>query len=152
MAGAAITLATKSIAITISESTGTVRIWRKGNLISALVIGLLIYLFGTFANAREDEAYVGGEVGERAKMYNFEGVEFYETIRQMSGLKRLYKQAEARWYDAYDQLRRATLYVTGWLRKLHNGLLHSYVTWCVLGLVAILWWLLYSYKIVGRAF
>jgi len=36
VAGAAITLATKSIAITISESTGTVRIWRKGQLITEI--------------------------------------------------------------------------------------------------------------------
>ncbi len=35
-AAAAITAATKSIAITISESTGTVRIWRKGKLITAI--------------------------------------------------------------------------------------------------------------------
>ena len=35
-AGAAITAATKSIAITISESTGTVRIWRQGRLITEI--------------------------------------------------------------------------------------------------------------------
>lgn len=35
-AAAAITAATKSIAITISESTGTVRIWRKGLLITEI--------------------------------------------------------------------------------------------------------------------
>ncbi|MBN2211385.1 MAG: diadenylate cyclase [Sedimentisphaerales bacterium] len=36
MAAAAITAATKSIAITISESTGTVRIWRQGELITEI--------------------------------------------------------------------------------------------------------------------
>jgi diadenylate cyclase len=36
VAGAAITLATKSIAITISESTGTLRIWRKGKMITEI--------------------------------------------------------------------------------------------------------------------
>ncbi len=35
-AAAAITAATKSVAITISESTGTVRIWRKGKLITEI--------------------------------------------------------------------------------------------------------------------
>jgi len=35
-AAAAITAATKSIAITISESTGTVRIWRQGRLITEI--------------------------------------------------------------------------------------------------------------------
>ncbi|MHA1567402.1 MAG: DNA integrity scanning protein DisA nucleotide-binding domain protein, partial [Alphaproteobacteria bacterium] len=35
-AGAAITAATKSIALTISESTGTVRIWRGGRLITEI--------------------------------------------------------------------------------------------------------------------
>ncbi len=36
MAAAAITAATKSVAITISESTGTVRIWRQGRLITEI--------------------------------------------------------------------------------------------------------------------
>lgn len=35
-AGAAITAATKSIAVTVSESTGSVRIWRRGKMITEL--------------------------------------------------------------------------------------------------------------------
>ncbi len=130
--------------------------WGSGTatilLIAALIVGLIIYLFSTFTRAREDESYVGGEVGTRAEMYNFEGVEFYKTVGEMPLLKNLYKQADAKWYDLYEQLRRTTFYITGWLRKLHDGVLHTYVTWCVVGLVVILWWLLYSYKILGRAF
>ncbi len=121
-------------------------------ILLALVVGLVVYLVSTFARAREDEAYVGGEIGDRAAPYIYEGTEFYKTIDEMPVLRRLYRQAEARWYDLYEQCRRLTFYVTGWLRKLHSGMLHSYVTWCILGLVVILWTLLYSYKILGRAF
>ncbi len=121
-------------------------------IIVALVIGGLIYLFSTFSRVREDEAYIGGEVGERAEGYDFEGVEFYGTVRDLPFLRGLYRQSEARWYDLYEQCRRLTFYVSGWLRKLHNGSLHNYVTWCVLGLVVILWWLLYTFRILGRAF
>jgi DNA integrity scanning protein DisA with diadenylate cyclase activity len=35
-AAAAITAATKSIAVTVSESTGSVRIWRRGKMITEL--------------------------------------------------------------------------------------------------------------------
>jgi len=122
------------------------------SLVAALAVGALIYVFGTFAKAREDESYIGGEIGARAEMYDFEGIEFYKTVGELPLLKRLYRQAEARWYDLYEQLRRLTFYASGWLRKLHDGLLHTYVTWCVLGLVIVLWWLLYSFKILGRSF
>ena len=121
-------------------------------LLVALVVGVIVYLLSTFAKVREDEAYIGGEVGRHAEMYNFEGVEFYKTVREMPLLESLYRQAEAKWYDIYEQLRRLTFYVTGWLRKAHDGVLHSYVMWCVVGLVVILWCLMYSYGILGRAF
>lgn len=126
--------------------------WATSLLVIALVLGGLIYVFSTFAKAREDESYVGGEIGARAEMYNFEGIEFYKTVGELPLLKRLYRQAAAKWYDMYEQLRRLTFYAAGWLRRLHDGVLHTYVTWCMLGLVIILWWLLYSYKILGRAF
>ncbi len=121
-------------------------------ILAALGVGLLIYVFSTFAKSREDESYIGGEIGKHAEPYNFEGIEFYKTVAELPVLKGLYKQAEAKWYDLYEQLRRLTFYVTGWLRKLHDGVLHTYATWCVLGLVVLLWILLYSYKVLGQAF
>ena len=36
LAAAAITASTKSIALTVSESTGNVRIWRRGKMITEL--------------------------------------------------------------------------------------------------------------------
>lgn len=121
-------------------------------LVLALLVGLVIYLVSTFTRKREDEAYVGGEIGSRAADYNYEGVEFYKTIGELSGLRALYEKAEARWFDLYEQSRRFVFYVTGFLRQLHDGVLYTYVTWSVLGLVLLLWWLLYAYKVVGRAF
>jgi len=130
--------------------------WSSGTatvlLLAALVVGGVIYVLSTFTKAREDEPYVGGEMGDRASMYNYEGIEFYRTVRDMPLLHGLYRQAEAKWYDLYAQLRRLTFYITGWLRKLHDGLLHTYATWCVLGLVLLLWYLMFTYKVIGRAF
>jgi len=108
-------------------------------LCAALVVGGLIYLLGTLAKVRADEPYIGGEAGERAAQFRFSGLEFYRTVAEIPALKRLYLRAEQGWYDVYHLGRRFVSWVGAPLRTLHSGLLLSYVAWCVLGLVLLLW-------------
>ena len=70
----------------------------------------------------------------------FSAGDFYQTIsKEMPGLRRLYVQAEKSLYDFYALGRRLIFYAGGGLRALHSGLLLTYVAWCVLGLVVLLW-------------
>ena len=121
----------------------TVGVWRPGLatvlLLLALLIGLAIYCAGTVRRMREDEAYVGGEAGERIADYRFDGTEFYRTVAKMAPLRELYRNAEQKWYDLYDIGRRTAFYVSDGLKALHSGMLLTYVSWCVLGLVVLLW-------------
>jgi len=117
--------------------------WQPGMatllLCVALVVGVVVYIVGAVGNLREDEAYIGGEIGEKAKPFRFSGVEFYRTVAELPSLKTLYRHAEEGWYDPYELVRRTAFYFAGMLRALHSGLLPRYVAWCVLGLVILMW-------------
>jgi len=112
-------------------------------LILALVVGALIYIFSKALKVREDVPYVGGEVGARAKEYQFSGLDFYKTVPKIGLLSGLYRAAEAKWLDLYDVGRRLAFYITGILKTAHSGILLSYVSWCVLGLVVLIWFLVW---------
>jgi len=104
-----------------------------------LLAGALIYLLGKGIKVREDESYIGGEAGARAADYRYSGVEFYRTVAQVPSLRALYDDAEKGWYDLYYLGQRLAAWVALPLQRLHSGLLLSYVGWCVLGLVVLLW-------------
>nr|NIL97308.1 hypothetical protein [Planctomycetales bacterium]NIM08863.1 hypothetical protein [Planctomycetales bacterium]NIN08323.1 hypothetical protein [Planctomycetales bacterium]NIN77451.1 hypothetical protein [Planctomycetales bacterium]NIO34623.1 hypothetical protein [Planctomycetales bacterium] len=67
------------------------------------------------------------------------GVDFYRTVEQLPVLKSLYGMAERNLFDIYETAGRSTAWLTGWLRGAHSGLLSQYLTWFVLGLLAILY-------------
>jgi len=105
----------------------------------ALAAGGLIYVLGTVGRLREDEAYIGGEAGARAAAYHFSGVEFYRTVAELPSLRTLYRHAEGGWYDLYELGRRFVGWVGVPLQRFHSGVLLTYIAWCVLGLVVLLW-------------
>ncbi|MFO7956911.1 MAG: complex I subunit 5 family protein [Candidatus Brocadiia bacterium] len=108
-------------------------------LLVALAAGLVIYVIGALGAVREDEAYIGGEPVRGSASYHFSGVEFYRTIAGLPTLETLYRHAEAKWYDIYDLGQRFVAWVGLPLQAFHSGLLLTYVAWCVLGLVVLLW-------------
>ncbi len=111
-----------------------------GLILLAIAAGLVIYLLGTAVKVRRDDSYVGGADVSAEPDMRFSAADFYQTIsKEMPVLRRLYVQAEKSWYDFYALGRRLIFYVGGGLRALHSGLLLTYVAWCVLGLVVLLW-------------
>ncbi|MFP4029254.1 MAG: NADH-quinone oxidoreductase subunit L [Candidatus Brocadiia bacterium] len=109
-------------------------------LVVALLLGAGVYLLGRGFKVREDESYMGGEIGERAAPYRFSGVDFYQTISsKVPSLKTLYKDAEEGWYDIYRLGQRFMEWIAVPLKSFHSGLLLTYVAWCVLGLIGLLW-------------
>ena len=107
-------------------------------LVVGLIVGLLI-LWASRLRVREDRMYVGGEIGERADYYRFSGTGFYRTVERLPVLEVLYRQMHRQWYDLYHLGRRLVLYFTGLLRAVHTGVLWTYLAWCVLGLVVLMW-------------
>jgi len=139
--------------------------WRPGLATSLIIVGLIIggiiYLASKVKLFREDAAYIGGE--ETTGEMKVSGVEFYDTLRDFSGLKGIYAAAEKKKLDFYNwgmgfcqgvayilrTLDRAVNYFWEGLASLvvlmgkgasllHSGILHTYLAWCLLGLMVLL--------------
>jgi len=72
-----------------------------GLIILGVVIGVVIYLFGTISKPRTSKIFVGGETlnYEEASM---PGTEFYSPVKNLNYLKQLYAAAEAGATDFYN--------------------------------------------------
>ncbi len=120
-------------------------IWDAGAatvlLLAGIVIGILIYLLGTAKKARETEIFVGGESAEQHPDMKLSGVEFYNTIKEIGLLKTTYYLAEKKLFDIYEVGTKMTFGINRALRYIHNGVLPSYLAWCLLGM-SILFYIL----------
>ena len=105
-------------------------------ILIGLFIGCVIYFIGNVKAVREDDHYIGGEkVNEEMRL---SGVHFYDTIKNMWGLKTMYALAHKKVFDIYDQGIKGTFYISGLLQKLHSGVLLNYLAWVIFGLLALL--------------
>ncbi len=109
-----------------------------GLLLAGLAAGFLIYLLGRRAGVRVTDPFVGGEsVAEHPEM-RVSGTEFYKTIQDLGPLKSLYAWAEERRFDPYEAGGRAVRHVHQFFQYLHNGILPTYLAWCLLGAAVLL--------------
>lgn len=107
-------------------------------IIIGIILGLAILLVGVLARkVRTVPTWTCGEVQENDEMI-IPGTHFYKTVSSLRGLKQLYSSQEKGWFDLYDQGGRVGLALTNFLKWLHNGVLTSYLTWVLAGLLIIL--------------
>lgn len=108
-------------------------------IIVGLFIGLLIFMLrGLRMSLRLDKEFVGGETAAlMPEETAVSSTEFYNTIKEMTLLSRIYKKAEAGFFDLYEQGRRFVFSISGILRYLHNGVLPTYLVWCLLGMLGL---------------
>ncbi|KPK96421.1 hypothetical protein AMJ80_00100 [bacterium SM23_31] len=108
-----------------------------GLILAGLVIGMLIFLLGKFLTKRQAEVFVGGsEFSDRLKPVH--GTDFYNTIIDMGGLKGAYRDGEKGTFDIYNLGGRIGNILVQSLRALHNGVLSTYLSWCIIGLGILL--------------
>ena len=105
-------------------------------LIIGFGLGVLIYLAGNFKGIRETAPYIGGE--ELEQDMRLSGTEFYGTIKDMSLLKIFYNNAEKKAFDIYEQGKRIVFFFIRIFQYLHNGVLPTYLVWCLLGMLVFL--------------
>jgi len=121
----------------LTERFGFVGSWPSLRATFYLVVGLgagiLIYLLGNFKGVRETDCYIGGE--ETGKDMRLSGTEFYGTIKELPFLRSIYAKAERKVFDIYDQGKRLVFFFIGIFRYLHNGVLPTYLAWCILGML-----------------
>ncbi len=112
--------------------------WQSGLatllIIIGVVIGVVIYLLGK-VKTRESSTYIGGE--ELPVECRVTGVDFYQTIQEIGLLGRIYKWAEAKKFDIYEQGSSLVFFCSGVLKKIHTGVLTNYICWILAGLVIL---------------
>ncbi|MFC1568171.1 NADH-quinone oxidoreductase subunit L [Candidatus Margulisiibacteriota bacterium] len=116
--------------------------WKPGLatllIILGLVVGLVIYWLGKVKNAVPKPAYVGGELLDE-KEVKVSGINFYNTIKDWGPLRGIYALSERRFFDVYEIGSKITFGLSGVLKWLHSGLLHTYLAWMFLGVLVLLW-------------
>ncbi len=102
-------------------------------LVIGLGVGVVIYFLGNFKGVREPDCYIGGE--EQGKDMRLSGTEFYGTIKELPLLRGIYAKTERKIFDIYDQGKRFVFFFIGIFKYLHNGVLPTYLVWCLLGML-----------------
>lgn len=106
-------------------------------IIMGLVLGLLIFsLKGLKPSLRQDATYTGGEIIDLEET-RVTGTEFYNTIKELGLLRAIYRKAEQGFFDIYNQGKKITFSISGALQYLHNGILPTYLVWCLLGMIGL---------------
>ena len=106
-------------------------------IITAVLLGILAYLLAAHKKARAVSSFVGGENPEQFDRVT--GTEFYNTIKEFGILKRIYKSAEAGFFDIYEQGKNMVFAIGKFLQYLHNGILPTYLVWTLLGMMGLFW-------------
>ncbi len=112
-------------------------------IIIGLVLGVIIFsLKGLKPRLRQDTLFTGGETVDLELESRVSGTEFYQTIKDFGILKGIYKKAETGFFDIYEQGKAIVFGVGKFLQYLHNGILPTYLVWCLLGMLGLFWLIL----------
>ncbi|MCQ9205331.1 MAG: hypothetical protein NG737_03370 [Omnitrophica bacterium] len=111
-------------------------------IVVGILIGAAIYLLGKVIKTRETKVFIGGEDLAKYPQMRVSGGDFYNTIQEIGFLKIIYKLAQKKIFDIYNVGSKITFGFNRILRFLHNGVLSTYLSWCLLGMGIIFYILL----------
>ena len=129
-------------------------VWWSGTatvlVLSAIGLGVIVYAVTmTGGRLRRSETYIGGERLEDVYVHDeapgasrhveVTGVDFYDAVERLPGLRRLYALARGKLFDIYEVGATTAAYLVGVLRGAHTGALPVYLTWIVAGLLVVLY-------------
>ncbi|MFH1379652.1 MAG: proton-conducting transporter membrane subunit [bacterium] len=98
-----------------------------------ILIGCIIYFLGSKLTLRTTEVFAGGEDIEKFPEMRLSGTDFYTTVQDIGIFKFIYSLAEKKLFDIYEVCSKITFAFNSMLRYLHNGVLSTYLAWCLLG-------------------
>jgi formate hydrogenlyase subunit 3/multisubunit Na+/H+ antiporter MnhD subunit len=106
-----------------------------GLILIALAAGALLYLLSRAMKYRTVTPFVGGENAET--LGRISGTEFYNTIKEIKWIRWIYRKEETKTLDIYEAGSRGTFAFSKALQWLHNGILPTYLAWCLIGMLAL---------------
>lgn len=98
-----------------------------------LLAGAIIFMIYK-KKIRSTSSFSGGEE-PALNALNIE--DFYNNIREIKILKIIYKLAERKFFDIYEICKAISFFFIRFLRYLHNGVLSTYLGWCLLGMLGL---------------
>lgn len=102
---------------------------------AGLVIGVVIFAMGRGMPVRRGTIFTGGEILDDNT--GIRPTDFYNTIQDVPVLGALYSWEKEKHFDAYEVGSRVTFFFTNMLRWLHNGVLPTYMIWCLIGMLVL---------------
>ena len=122
-------------------------LWQPLPALLLIVLGVigggLIYLVGGAFRVRRTRTFVGGEVLP-SELTRVSGTGFYGTIRELPIVGGIYADAERMAFDIYRLGGRFGGTLVDTLRSFHTGVLPLYVSWCLLGLMVLIAFLVHG--------
>ena len=103
-------------------------------LLVGLFIGLLVLLVGKMLKRKEKDIFVGGSELAEDMSGIVPGTDFYRTISDMDGFNVAYRDGDKGTFDIYNLGGKAGNILVQLLRRVHNGVLSTYLSWCIIGL------------------
>jgi len=124
-----------------AQTAATVALWQPAPAIGLMFLGLLggvvVYAIGRGFKVRRDRPYVCGEVLD-SEPIRVSGTGFYGTVRDLPGVSGAYRDAERKAFDVYRLGGGIGGSLVQVLRNFHTGVLPLYVSWCLLGLMVLI--------------
>jgi formate hydrogenlyase subunit 3/multisubunit Na+/H+ antiporter MnhD subunit len=102
----------------------------------SIVLGIIVYLALNLKKFRSEESFIGGERIQEQTGYSTP--EFYKTLGEFKFIGWIYKKAEEKYFDIYEQSKRFVLWSSHQLSEGHTGVLPGYVIWVFAGLIIML--------------
>ena len=106
-------------------------------ILAGVVLGLLVYLVGRAGRVRIVPNFVGGEDDSSDSVWHVSGTGFYETIRNLPGLRGVFRDASSGAFDVYRVAGRYGGTLVERLRAWHTGVLAVYASWILVGLAIL---------------
>lgn len=126
--------------------TGALGLWAPLPATMLVVLGLvggaLLYALGRVGRPRVVETFVGGERPRDLPTVKLAATGFYQTIESQPGLRGALRDGGQSAFDVYRLGGRYGGSLVQLLRGMHTGVLSLYVSWCIVGTVVIVAYLM----------
>ncbi|HEV58773.1 MAG TPA: hypothetical protein ENN87_14965 [Phycisphaerales bacterium] len=107
-------------------------------LLGLVVAGGLLLVAMRSRTVRSVPTWSCGEVPPNDRMI-VPGTHFYKTVSSLQPLRCLYRLQEKGWFDVYAYGGTVGQAISRFLRWMHSGVLNTYLTWVVVGLLVVLY-------------
>jgi formate hydrogenlyase subunit 3/multisubunit Na+/H+ antiporter MnhD subunit len=106
-------------------------------ILAGIAAGVILYMLIFPRKARVTRIFIGGEDPQEQALGPVTGAEFCDTMKALKLLGPVYAKEAAGSLDIYEGGKKTVALFTHMLQRLHNGVLPTYLVWCLLGMMGM---------------